>query len=47
VGNNSYIPRIDLGVLASFEAEEEVPGMLRIDAEGIYGSLGIGFGVGS
>lgn len=36
---------LDLGVLASFEAQEEIAGVFGIDAEVVHGSLGIGFGV--
>lgn len=37
---------LDLGVLASFEAQEKVTSVFGIDAEIVDGSLGIGFGIG-
>ena len=39
-------PRIKTCVLPSLEAEREVAGMLLVEAEGVDGALGVGFGVG-
>ena len=39
-------PMLNLGVLAGFEAEEEVAGMFGVDAEIVDRSLRVGLGVG-
>jgi len=37
---------LHLGVLARFEAEEEVAGVFGVDAEVVDGAFGVGFRVG-
>ena len=44
--NNFDSPVLNLGVLTSFEAQEEIARVLGIDAEIVNGSLGVGFCVG-
>lgn len=43
--NDFDSPMLNLGMLASFEAQEEIAGVFGIDTEIVDGSLGIGFGV--
>ena len=45
-GDDLDVPVLDLGVLPVFEAEEEVAGVLGVDAEVVDGPFGIGFRVG-
>ncbi len=39
-------PILQLRVLASLETEEEVAWVFGVDAEGVDGAFGVGFGVG-
>lgn len=43
--NDFDSPMLNLGMLASFEAQEEIAGVFGIDTEIVDGPLGIGFGV--